>query len=96
MSWFTSDGLPVQGILCLAYYSGQGLYINECVPLMRLRQGLTAITLVSSAAMCEEDEQEYDAVANLFCGSIADVNVMLKEGDSDIEWNYFSTCSAHQ
>ncbi len=96
VGWFTTEGLPIQGILCLAYYSGQGLYINECVPLMKLRQGLTSITLASSSLMCEEDELEYDTVAKLFCGNISDVNAMLKEGDSDIEWNYLSNCSSHK
>ena len=106
VSWLLADGLPKAGILCLTFYSGNGLDMHGCKANVALRKSLLPLCLVSSSVAVMDADDDEDAsclsAAHGYAGatqgvkSMSAVNAALTSStDLNISWVYKSNTSYH-
>ena len=96
VTWFTDEGLPKQGILATTYYSGQGLGLQDCMPVRRLRHMLMALVQMNPALIQLEGEDENgDQESEFPClyFTLEDANSSLRS--KCIQWTYDPVHAKH-
>jgi hypothetical protein len=99
VNWYTEEGLPMKGLISLAYSCGFGVRMNGCVPIKRHRQSLIGLVLHRYDFYQYDDSNPSTELTPLPIGgsyTLARANEMLGQLEANIRWNYNPVCSAHE